>query len=86
MSYGVNVTMLSLSDKGYTEMIDTYGRCSAGTLVRIGKEMAEIETILERQAGLSHKLLGSALSAVYLFGQWYFQPHHPDAGTGSLAQ
>ena len=54
-------------------MIDLYGRCSAQTLVEIGKEMADIETILAQQGSLFQSLMGSALSGVYLLVllAWY---------------
>ena len=60
---------------GDNELIDRYGRFSAGSLMRINVEIANMDNKIKKRDDLHTKCLAGFCSIVYLIGQIYLTIH-----------
>jgi len=60
---------------GDNELIDRYGRFSAGSLMRINVEIANMDNKIKKRDDLHTKFIAGFCSIVYLFGQIYLSIH-----------
>ena len=60
---------------GDNELIDRYGRFSAGSLMRINVEIAHMDNKIKKRDDFHTKCIAAFCSIVYLFGQIYLSIH-----------
>jgi len=66
-----SINMMKLNVYGDNELIDRYGRFSAGSLMRINVEIANMDDNIRNRDELHTKCIAFFCSLIYLFGQIY---------------
>jgi len=66
-----SLEMMTLNVFGDNELIDRYGRFSAGSLMRINVEIANMDNKIKDRDDLHTKSIAFFCSIIYLFGQIY---------------
>ena len=56
---------------GDNELIDRYGRFSAGSLIRINNEIAKMDNIINQRETIYTKIFAFMISSIYLLGKLY---------------
>lgn len=56
---------------GDNELIDRYGRFSAGSLIRINNEIAKMDNIINQREKIYTKIFAFIVSGIYLIGKLY---------------
>lgn len=67
-----DINKLQCNMLGDNELIDRYGRFSAGSLIRINIEIAKMDNIINQRETLHTKIFAFIISSIYLLGKIYF--------------
>ena len=68
---GNNIENLQYNMFGDNELIDRYGRFSAGSLIRINNEIAKMDNIINQRETIYTKVFAFMISGIYLLGKLY---------------
>lgn len=66
-----NIENLQYNMFGDNELIDRYGRFSAGSLIRINNEIAKMDNIINQRETIYTKIFAFMISGIYLLGKLY---------------
>lgn len=66
-----DIKKLQYNMLGDNELIDRYGRFSAGSLIRINNEIAKMDNIINQRETIYTKIFAFFISGIYLIGKLY---------------